>query len=108
MPRIAQRTPLMFGDKIYPEQALQMGLANRVLPPEELLPTAQEWAARLASGPTMAYGMTKRMLNNEWNMDLVSAIEQEAQAQALLLMGEDHRIFFEAFRDKVNPKWTGR
>jgi len=52
--------------------------------------------------------MTKRMINNEWNMDLVSAIEQEAQAQALLLMGEDHKIFFEAFRDKVEPKWTGR
>jgi len=65
-------------------------------------------AARLASGPTLAYGMTKRMINNEWNMDRVSAIEQEAQAQALLLMGEDHKIFFEAFRDKAEPKWTGR
>lgn len=63
-------------------------------------------AARLASGPTLAYGMTKRMINNEWNMDLVSAIEQEAQA--LLLMGGDHTIFFEAFRDKAEPKWTGR
>lgn len=99
---------LMFGDKIYPEQALAMGLANRVVSPEELLPTAQEWAARLASGPTLAYGMTKRMVNSEWTMDLVSAIEQEAQAQALLLMGEDHKIFFEAFRDKVEPQWTGR
>lgn len=99
---------LMFGDKIYPDHAVNIGLANRVLPHDELLPTAQEWAARLAAGPTMAYGMTKRMINNEWNMDLVSAIEQEAQAQALLLMGEDHRIFFEAFRDKVKPQWTGR
>lgn len=99
---------LMFGDKIYPEHALNIGLANRVVPHDELLSTAQEWAARLASGPTLAYGMTKRMINNEWNMDLVSAIEQEAQAQALLLMGEDHKIFFEAFRDKMEPKWTGR
>lgn len=99
---------LMFGDKIYPQRAYEMGLVNRVLPPEELLPTAQEWAARLAAGPTQAYGMTKRMLNNEWNMDLLSALEAEAQAQALLLMGEDHRIFFEAFRDKVEPKFTGR
>ena len=98
----------MFGDKIYPEAALQMGLVNRVLPPEQVLPTAQEWAARLANGPTFAYQMTKRMINNEWNMDLVSAIEQEAQAQALLMMGEDHRIFYEAFRDKTDPKWSGR
>lgn len=99
---------LMFGEKVYPEQALQMGLVNRVLPLDDLLPAAQEWAGRLASGPTYAYGMTKRMLNNEWNMDLVSAIEQEAQAQALLLMGEDHKRFFEAFRAQVNPEWTGR
>ena len=52
--------------------------------------------------------MTKRMLNAEWNMDMIAAIEAEAQAQALLLMGEDHRIFFEAFRDKVQPQWGGR
>jgi enoyl-CoA hydratase/carnithine racemase len=99
---------LMFGDKIEPEQALASGLVNRVVAPDQLLPTAQEWANRLATGPTFAYGMTKRMINNEWNMDLVSAIEQEAQAQALMLMGADHKIFFEAFREKVEPKWTGR
>lgn len=99
---------LMFGDKLYPQDALQMGLVNRVVAPDKLLPMAQAWAARLASGPSYAYRMTKRMINNEWNMDLVSAIEAEAQAQALLLMGEDHRIFFEAFRDKVEPKWIGR
>ena len=99
---------LMFGDKIYPADALQMGLVNRVVAPDDLMTTAQEWATRLANGPIYAHRMTKRMLNNEWNMDLVSAIESEAQAQALLLMGEDHRIFFEAFRDKVTPEWTGR
>ncbi len=99
---------LFFGDKIYPENALQMGLVNRVLPPDELLSTAQEWAARLATGPTLALSMTKRMINNEWNMDLLSALEAEAQAQALMLMGEDHRIFFEAFKEKVDPKFSGR
>ena len=52
---------LMFGDKIYPQDALQMGLVNRVVEPDKLLPMAQEWAARLASGPTYAYRMTKRM-----------------------------------------------
>ncbi len=49
--------------------------------------------------------MTKRMLNNELNMDLASAIEAEAQAQALLLMGDAHREFYEQFkaRQKKNP-----
>lgn len=112
LPRIvgqARATELLFfGDSIDAETAHQWGLANRVVEPDALLPTAREWATRLASGPSMALSMTKRMLNNEWNMDLLSALEAEAQAQALLLMGEDHRIFFEAFKEKVEPKFVGR
>ena len=99
---------LYFGDTIDAATADKYGLANRVLPPEDLLPTAQEWAARLANGPTQAIGMTKRMVHNEWNMDLASAIEAEAQAQALLLMGNDHKIFYESYKDKHKPKFTGR
>ena len=99
---------LMFGDTIDASTADQYGLVNKVVPHEQLLSTAQEWAARLAQGPTLALSMTKRMVNNEWNMDLVSAIEAEAQAQALLLMAEDHRIFYEAFNEKATPKFTGR
>jgi enoyl-CoA hydratase/carnithine racemase len=99
---------LMFGDTIMADVADKYGLVNRVVPPDEVLPTAQEWATRLANGPTLALSMTKRLLNNEWNMDLVSALEAEAQAQALMLMGEDHRIFYEAFKEKATPKFIGR
>ncbi len=99
---------LLFGDKITAEEAERIGLVNKVVPHDQLLPAAQEWAARLANGPTTAIGMTKRLLNNEWTMDLASALESEAQAQALLLMGDDHRIFFEAFKEKKAPRFTGR
>ncbi len=99
---------LMFGDVIDAETAGQYGIANRILPHDELLPTAYEWARRLADGPTLALSMTKRMVNNEWNMDMASALEAEAQAQALLMMGEDHRIFYDAFREKAQPKFSGR
>ncbi len=63
---------------------------------------------RLAQGPTLALSMTKRMVNNEWSMDLVAALEAEAQAQALMLMGEDHRRFYEAFGAQEPPKFVGR
>jgi enoyl-CoA hydratase/carnithine racemase len=99
---------LMLGDVIDAHTAERYGLVNRVLPADDLLPAAQEWAARLAAGPTLALSMTKRMVNNEWNMDLVSALEAEAQAQALLLMGEDHRRFYEAFKKKEQPDFVGR
>jgi enoyl-CoA hydratase/carnithine racemase len=99
---------LLLGDKIDAATAERYGLVNRVVPHEELLPAAQQWARRLASGPTLAIGMTKRMVNNELGMDLIAAVEAEAQSQALLLMGEDHRIFYEAFTGKTKPQWTGR
>ena len=89
---------LLLGDTIDVVAVERYGLVNRVVPHDELLPAARQWARRLADGPTFAISMTKRMLNHEPNMDLVSAIEAEAQAQALLLMGDDHRRFYEAFK----------
>ena len=99
---------LMFGDSLDAAAAERYGLVNRVVPHDELLPTSHAWARRLAQGPALALSMTKRMVNNEWNMDLMSAIESEAQAQALLMMAEDHRIFYEAFREKAKPAFVGR
>jgi enoyl-CoA hydratase/carnithine racemase len=99
---------LLLGDTVDIATAERYGLVNRVVPHEHLLDAAYEWARRLAAGPTLALGMTKRMLNNELAMDLTAAIEAEAQAQALLLMGEDHRIFYEAFTAKQPPRFTGR
>ncbi len=99
---------LLFGDTIDAATAERYGLVNRVVPPEALLPTALEWASRLARGPTLALSMTKRMVNNELHMDLLSALEAEAQAQALMLMTEDHRIFYDAFTARTEPRFVGR
>jgi len=99
---------LLLGDTIDAATAERFGLVNRVVPHDELLSVAREWARRLASGPALAVAMTKRMINNELAMDLNAAVEAEAQAQALLLMGEDHRRFYEAFTNKAKPEWMGR
>jgi enoyl-CoA hydratase/carnithine racemase len=99
---------LLLGDTINAATAERYGLVNRVVPVDQVLATANEWARRLAEGPTLAIGMTKRMLNDELSMDFLSAIEAEAQAQALLLMGEDHSAFYEAFTAKRKPTFTGR
>jgi len=99
---------LMLGESIDAATAERYGLVNRVLPHDELLPSAYAWARRLAQGPALALSMTKRMVTNEWNMDLLAALEGEAQAQALLLMGEDHRLFYQAFLEKARPTFVGR
>jgi enoyl-CoA hydratase/carnithine racemase len=99
---------LLLGDDVDAATAERYGLATRVVPPEQVLPTAHELAERLARGPSLALGMTKTMVNNELNMDLLSALEAEAQAQALLLQGADHRAFYEAFKAKRRPEFQGR
>lgn len=99
---------LLLGDTIDVTTAERYGLVNRVVPETELADATHEWARRLAHGPSQALAMTKRMLTRELSMDLTSAIEAEAQAQALLLLGEDHRRFYDAFTRKERPHFSGR
>ncbi|MEO7019478.1 MAG: enoyl-CoA hydratase family protein [Ktedonobacteraceae bacterium] len=98
---------LLLGDTIDAATAERYGLVNRVVPHADLLPAARQWATRLANAPTLAISMTKHMLNAEQNMDLATAIEAEAQAQALLLMGDAHREFYEQFKAKQQRKVQG-
>jgi enoyl-CoA hydratase/carnithine racemase len=99
---------LLLGDDVDARTAERYGLANHVVPDEAVLDAARDWAGRLAAGPTLAHGLTKLMVNNEWTMDVTGAVEAEAQAQALLMMGADHRAFYEAFLEKGRPTFTGR
>lgn len=99
---------LLFGDPIDAETAERYGLVNRVVPHDQLLPVAREWARRLAEGPTLAIGMTKRLVTEELDMGLCGALVAESYGQALLLMSEDHRAFYEARKRKQAPKFTGR
>ena len=99
---------LLLGDDVDAQAAERYGLANRVVPREQVMPTARELAERLAAGPTYSIGMTKLMVNNEWKQDVVSAMEAEAQSQALMMMGEDHRAFYQAFKEKRKPQFKGR
>lgn len=99
---------LMLGDDVDAAKADRYGLATRVVPVEQVVPVARELAIRLANGPTYSLGMTKLMVNNEWTMDVNAALEAEAQAQALMMMGADHRAFYEAFKEKRKPEFQGR
>lgn len=99
---------LMLGEKITAEESLRIGLANRVVPLDDVLPEALSIARRLAAGPGLAHAMTKKMVWNEWPMSLETAIEQEAQAQALLLRAHDHREFYNAWMEKREPRFLGR
>ena len=68
---------------------------------------ALEMARSLASGPTFANGMTKKMLQQEWNMGVDEAIEAEAQAQAICMMTNDFHRAYHAFVAKQTPVFEG-
>jgi enoyl-CoA hydratase/carnithine racemase len=96
---------LMLGDFISAERAAQIGLYNRVVPAERLMAEANEVAARLAKGPSVALGVTKQALNEEAAMDLVAAIEWEARVQADCMRNPNFREAYEAFRAKREAKF---
>ncbi|MEW7847842.1 enoyl-CoA hydratase family protein [Massilia aurea] len=89
------------------EEGERWGFFNRLCAPDAVLVQAQAFAAQLAAGPTFAHGMTKKMLQQEWNMGVDEAIEAEAQAQAICMMTKDFHRAYHAFVGKERPQFEG-
>jgi enoyl-CoA hydratase/carnithine racemase len=89
------------------EEAERWGFFNRLCVPEALLKDARALAEELASGPTFAHGMTKKMLHQEWNMGVDEAIDAEAQAQAICMATNDFHRAYHAFVAKQKPEFKG-
>jgi len=98
---------LFTGRSMAGDEAERWGFLNRLCTPEELLSSAMELAGELASGPTFAHGMTKKMLHQEWNLGLDEAIEAEAQAQAICMATNDFKRAYQAFAAKQKPVFKG-
>ena len=88
-------------------EADRWGFFNRLCAPEDLQSEALKLAQRLAEGPNFAHGMTKTMLNQEWDMGLDAAIEAEAEVQAMCMKTQDFQRAFEAFAAKQKPVFEG-
>ena len=88
-------------------EAERWGFFNSVQEPEALLAAARSFAQNLADGPSFAHGMTKKMLQQEWNMGVDEAIEAEAQAQAICMMTNDFHRAYHAFVAKQKPEFEG-
>jgi enoyl-CoA hydratase/carnithine racemase len=99
---------LMLGERISAEESLAIGLCWELAEDDALDDAATALARRLAQGPALALGVTKSLLTRELDMDLGSAIETEALAQALLMHSRDWREFYAAWSDGRKPEWTGR
>ena len=109
LPRVvglAKATELLFtGNFISADEAERIGLYNQVVSQEKLDTTCADFARLLASGPAFALAKTKAMLNRELDMNLSSALECEAQAQAICMQHPDYREAYEAFVAKRTAKF---
>jgi 2-(1,2-epoxy-1,2-dihydrophenyl)acetyl-CoA isomerase len=100
---------LMLAETVPSAEAHRIGLLSRLVDDDEqILPTAQELAARLAAGPTVAYGMIKRQLGVGSSGTLDAALAEEGIVQALCGVTADHRSATAAFVAKEKPVFTGR
>lgn len=98
---------LYTGRSMSGDEGERWGFFNRLCTPDALLGQAQELAKTLAEGPTFAHAMTKKMLQQEWNMGVDEAIEAEAQAQAICMAGNDFHRAYHAFVAKEKPQFEG-
>ncbi|GBD32517.1 1,2-epoxyphenylacetyl-CoA isomerase [bacterium HR33] len=96
---------LMTGEFIDADTAHRIGLYHRVVPQDDLQREALDLAAKLARGPAAALAVTKDALNRETAMDLESALDFEARVQADLMLGEDFKEAYQAFKARREPKF---
>jgi enoyl-CoA hydratase/carnithine racemase len=97
---------LMTGDFITAQRAHKIGLYQRVVSAERLMPEARALAEQLARGPADALAVTKQALELEAHMTFEQALEHEARVQAELMVHPNYREAYEAFRAKRAPRFA--
>ncbi len=96
------------GRDVTADEALQVGLVNRVALPDKLESVTMELAAQLAAAPTKSVGLIKRTLNKAMTVDLDALLDYEAYIQQIASETEDHKEGVAAFLAKRSPQFKGK
>ncbi|OBG91881.1 enoyl-CoA hydratase [Mycobacterium sp. E3251] len=99
---------LMLGEPVDAATCEKLGLVNRVTAPEDTRAVAEEFAVRLAAGPTVMLALTKRLLSVSSESDRHRAFEQEAWAQEVVSHTADLQEGLASFAERREPKFLGR
>jgi methylglutaconyl-CoA hydratase len=101
------RDLLLSGRIVGAEEAMALGLANEVVPAENLLVRARELARTLAGMSPEALGRTKRLLLKLNEAEIDRDLEAAVRASADMRATADFREGLAAFLEKRPPKWSG-
>ncbi len=95
------------GDKVSAEEALRIGLVNKVVPADDLIEETKKLAGKLAALPARGIALTKRLINQSYDNDLDAQLEAEAFAQETAALTQDHYEGVIAFIEKRRPQFKG-
>ncbi len=99
---------MVTGDPVGPDEALQAGIVDRVIPEENFVEETMGYARKLASGPTMAQGYIKLSVNMGLEASLAEGLAIERAHQNQLFASEDAAEGLKAFLEKRAPRYAGR
>ena len=112
LPRIvgyqAAKEIVYSGRHVTAQEALSLGLADKMLTPDELESVAVADAAKWAEGPTVALAAAKRAINDGWGQPLAKGMQVEAENFATAFSTEDAKEGVAAFLNKRAAEFSGR